>query len=321
MDLVSGNHFVYEAKLLRVKLNDRKIRWLIQEKLRGRGSGELALIQKVTHRRVEQLWQTYRRTGITPTIKKPGRPRSSRNLKEAATILEAYDQHRLGAVNLERIIKAKLGVHIPHNRIHEVLRMNSKATPQPSKQRRRTWVRYERTHSMSLWHMDWKQLNTGEWILAILDDASRYIVGYGIFQEATAPNTLQVLKEAIQHYGKPDEILTDRGSQFYANEGERKEKGVSQFEQYLADNGIKHILCRVNHPQTNGKLERFYGVLEDKMIHRAQIATIPEYVHWHNEIKPHMSLDWENLETPIQAFHRKLPQDRKEITQTIQEAK
>jgi hypothetical protein len=34
-----------------------------------------------------------------------------------------------------------------------------------------------------------------------------------------------------------------------------------------------------------------------------------------------MSLDWENLETPIQAFQKKLPQDRKEITKTIQEAK
>jgi putative transposase len=225
LTLLSRNNFVYEAKLLRVKLNNRKIQWLIQEKLRGRGSGELALIQKVTRRRVEQLWQTYRKTGAMPTLKKPGRPRSIRDLKEAAIILEAYNQHRLGAVNLERIINVKLGVHIPHNRIHEALRMNGKATQQPSKQQRRTWVRYEREHSMSLWHMDWKQLSTGEWILAILDDASRYIVGYGVFREATALNTLQVLKEAIQHYGKPDEILTDRGSQFYANEGERKEKG------------------------------------------------------------------------------------------------
>jgi len=304
-----------------VKLNNRKTRWLIQEKLRGRGSGELALIQKVTRRRVEQLWQTYRKTGLIPTLKKPGRPRSSRDLKEATMILEAYDQHSLGAVNLERIINTKLGVHIPHNRIHEVLRMNSKATPQPSKQQRRTWVRYERTHSMSLWHMDWKQLTTGEWFLAIMDDASRFIVAYGVFPQATTENTLTILKQAIAKYGYPDEILTDRGSQFYANEGERKEKGVSQFERYLAEQGIKHILCRVNHPQTNGKLERFYGVLEDKMIRRAQIATIPEYIHWHNEIKPHMSLNWENLETPIQAFHRKLPEDRKEIAETIQEAK
>jgi putative transposase len=121
-----------------VKLNNRKIRWLIQEKLRGRGSSELALVQKVTRRRVEQLWQTYRKTGAMPTLKKPGRPRNIRDLKEATLILETYDRHRLGAVNLERIINAKPGVHIPHNRIHEALRMNGEATPQPSKQQRRT---------------------------------------------------------------------------------------------------------------------------------------------------------------------------------------
>jgi transposase InsO family protein len=73
-------------------------------------------------------------------------------------------------------------------------------------------------------------------------------------------------------------------------------------EAYLAEQGITHTLCRVNHPQTNRKLERFYGVYEQK---RHQFKTIDEYVHWHNEIKPHMSLNLGALETPIQAFHRK----------------
>jgi len=57
-----------------VKLNERKIRWIIHEKLRGRGAGELALIQRISHRRVEQLWQAYKQTGIIPTLKTPGRP-------------------------------------------------------------------------------------------------------------------------------------------------------------------------------------------------------------------------------------------------------
>jgi len=57
------------------------------------------------------------------------------------------------------------------------------------------------------------------------------------------------------------------------------------------------------------------------MIHRAQIATIPEYVHWHNEIKAHMSLNYEALEKPIQAFQRKLPEDRIHLTNITQEAK
>lgn len=213
-----------------------------------------------------------------PTLKQAGSPRKPRNLKEANLILQAYDTHQTNALTLQKIIFQEQHILIPHNRIHEVLRMANRAQPQPAKQTRRKWVRYERTHSMTLWHMAWKQLITGEWFLAIMDDASRFIVAYGVYRQATTENTLTILKQAIVKYGCPEEILTDRGTQFYANDGDRKESGISQFEQYLANAGIKHILCRVNHPQTNGKLERFYGVLEEKW-RRGQLRTIPEYVH------------------------------------------
>jgi putative transposase len=296
-----------------VKLNERKIRWIIQQKLGGRGTGELALIQRVSRRRIEQLWQAYRLTGMIPVLKKPGRPKKALvSLRDATLILEAYDRLKVNALTLESVL------NLPHNRIHMVLKENGRAMPQPSKQRRRSWIRYEREHSMSLWHTDWKQLWDGSWWIAYLDDASRLIVGYAVFQEATAEHTIQVLKQAIDKHGRPREILTDRGSQFYANEGERKEKGISQFETYLAEQEIKHILCRVNHPQTNGKLERFYGVYEQK---QHQFKSIDEYVRWHNEIKPHLSLNIETLETPIQAFHRKRPLEKTETIRTIQDAK
>jgi len=302
-----------------VKLNERKIRWIIQQKLGGRGTGEIALIQRVSRRRVEQLWQAYRLAGVLPALKKAGRPRNATiSLRDAALILETYDRLKVNALTLERALKHSHGVNLPHNSIHVILKENGRALPQQSKQRRRKWVRYEREHSMSLWHMDWKQLSDGSWWIAAMDDASRLIVNYGVFQEATTENTIHVLKQAIDKYGRPREVLTDRGSQFYANEGERKEKGISQFETYLAEQGIKHILCRVNHPQTNGKLERFYGVFEQK---QHQFKSIDEYVHWHNEIKPHLSLNIEALETPIQAFHRKRPLEKTEATQMIQGAK
>jgi len=60
-----------------VKVNDRKIHWIIQQKLRGRGAGEIALIQRVSHRRVEQIWHTCKQTGAIPTLKTPGKPKGA----------------------------------------------------------------------------------------------------------------------------------------------------------------------------------------------------------------------------------------------------
>ncbi len=41
------------------------------------------------------------------------------------------------------------------------------------------------------------------WLIAYEDDASRFIVGYGLFPEATSEHSLEVLKQAIGEHGKP----------------------------------------------------------------------------------------------------------------------
>gem|GEM_PF-3345870 len=70
---------------------------------------------------------------------------------------------------------------------------------------------------------------------------------------------------------------------------------------------VKHIVARVNHPQTNGKIERFYGTLEDKARY---FETLDEFVYLYNHKRPHMSLNLDELETPYQAFLRKLSPER-----------
>ena len=86
------------------------------------------------------------------------------------------------------------------------------ASNDTNKQRRRKWVKYERRHSMSLWHTDWYFIEDdrwrSKWLIAYLDDASRFIVGYGIFDEATTENAISVLDDRINGYGKPLELLT-----------------------------------------------------------------------------------------------------------------
>ena len=97
----------------------------------------------------------------------------------------------------------------------------------------------------------------------MLDDSSRKIVAAGEFDAETTKNALVVLKQAQRECRKwysIKAVLTDHGSQFWANKRDKRGHAVHAFEQYLKKCHIKHVLCRVGHPQTNGKLEKFHDL-------------------------------------------------------------
>ena len=91
-------------------------------------------------------------------------------------------------------------------------------------------------------------MTTGDGFCRYQDDASRFITGWGIFEHATTENALAVLEEAVKRHGKPASILTDHGSQFYANESKARKRGESEYEKKLVEMGIRQILARINHP-------------------------------------------------------------------------
>ena len=294
------------------KLNDRKVRWIIREIEKGSSMSRVARIQGVSRVRVWQLWREYMATGEIPRLRKPGRkpvpiPRHEREL-----VFEMYERYKLGPLALERKIRRETGQHIPHNKIYRIMLEGGLIVENPRKKRQRRYVRFERTHSMSMWQGDWKQVQIdGEekWLIAFMDDASRRIMCYGIYDHATTENTIRTLRKGFRRHGCPMEILTDHGTQFTANK-KRDKKGHSKhpFPEFLRQHGIKHILARVQHPQTNGKIERFFGTLEQKL--PLFNNNIHELIHWYNYDKPHMSLDFENAETPEEAFWRKLPPEK-----------
>ena len=285
------------------RLDPVKVRYIIRQKDLGRSTGEIAREMKVCGRWIQKLYARYLDTGKVPVLGRPGRPRTVITSRMRTLVSECFGQYRIGAVGIEKALDLR-GIHIPHNTIHRIMRDGEMATGQPKKSRRRKWVRYERTYSNSMWHTDYKLLDDGRWFVAYQDDASRFITGYGVFARATGMHAIKVLHAAMRSHGRPASVLTDRGSQFYASESESKRKGASEFEQELARLEIRHILARAGHPQTNGKLERFHGEIQRK---QKWFADIHELVHWWNHVRPHMSLDWDSLETPAKAFVRKMP--------------
>ena len=119
------------------------------------------------------------------------------------------------------------------------------------------------------------------------------------------------METAIKNHGKPKAILTDHGTQFYANAGENKKKSTSKFETRLDDLNIKHILSRVGHPQTNGKVERLFDEIQRKLpvyalayIQRTS-DPVDMFIQWYNYEHVHMSLNTNIRETPYKAFVNK----------------
>jgi len=216
---------------------------------------------------------------------------------ETSLIKQAYKKYRTSADTLERIILRDYGKSISHNRIHKILLVLGFAKPRKDFHLRKIcWIRYERRHSLTAVHIDW-HYNGKVWVFAVIDDASRKILALLETDSPTTEYSIIGMELALQH-GKILQCISDHGSQFISNVD-----GDSKFKAYLASKGIKQILCKIKHPQSNGKVEKWFNTYDN---HRQAFNTKEEFLSWYNEIRPHRSLNFEALETPSQAFTRKL---------------
>jgi len=132
---------------------------------------------------------------------------------------------------------------------------------------------------MSLLHADWKDILTNP-MLTFMDDHSRFVNASDKFEEATVENTIKLFEFVIRHFGKPKQILTDRGTQFWEN---RMNKPNS-FGVFCEENKIKHILCSKASPQANGKLEAFHGCYDAESW---RFKTHQAYIEYWNYKRPH----------------------------------
>ncbi len=175
------------------------------------------------------------------------------------------------------------------------------------KHTKKKWVRYEREHSNSLWHADWHKIDDPRWkgknLIAYEDDASRYITGYGVFDNEISENSVNVLEQAIGKHGKPASVLTDNGSPFTKNPHTLDNNAPTLFEHYLMQHKIRLILSRVHHPQTNGKIEKFFDIFEKKV---RFFSSVDEFMEWYNNVRPHGALNLKEMETPVQAYHARM---------------
>lgn len=281
------------------KLNFKKRSWIVKQVLKGIPKSIVAQSQKVSDRTVRDIMHNYRESGLDALKDyNTGRPETVLNPNAIILILDLRKRYSYGACHIEQILK-KHGFLISHRQIEKVLIRNDCVVPNIKKQKCRKWVRYEVPNPNDLWHTDWSyDPFTGNQLSVYIDDKTRLITSYGIFKRASAENTIALLHSGIAEYGKPKSIMTDHGTQYYANHPNAIQDHT-EFRKELNLLGIKHYLARVNRPQTNGKVERFF------LTYKTEYATgtfnnIKEYIQHYNEKRLHMSL---NYKTPQEVWH------------------
>lgn len=243
---------------------------------------EIARNRGVSRRSIYMLLDRYHKYGINGLDpKKRGRKKDPVNPHFEQYVLQLWAKMPRGSHKMWLDL-CKQGFKVSQRKIQQIfnqygLKMNKRKRPSQIK-----FVKYEWPKPNALWHTDWTECPfTGMQLIAFIDDHSRYIVHAEYFSNATTENTVLALKAAIEKYGCPENILTDNGVQFHPN---------GLFGEVCNQFCINHILGRVHHPQTNGKIERWFGTY--KMEFQPQRWTLDRFVQLYNEERLHQGIGY-----------------------------
>lgn len=234
--------------------------------------------------------------------KQTGRPKTEINPAFVEKVVSIRNADDYGSEKIHHVLKGQ-GFGVSQHIIQRIL--DEKKLTEPCEKRRgqRKYVRFQWPSSNYMWHGDWSEFGE-EQFCAFIDDRSRRIMAAGVFSNATKENTRFVFYQAILNNEVcPVVVLSDKGSQFFANiKNKQGERALSEFEQELSSIGIELWTSRRNHPQTNGKMEKWFDTMKRRKKKHPE-ETLQEFVAWYNGRRIHHALDYR---TPDEVYHENL---------------
>ena len=193
--------------------------------------------------------------------------------------------------------------------IARILSARGMVVPAPQKRPRSSYTRFVYPRPNECWQSDWTQWSLADGtpvaIAGTLDDHSRLLAGIGAAPgDGTAALVWAVMTAAITRCGVPVRSLTDNGLCYsMARRG-----GSAAFEVNLRALGTQPIASSPFHPQTCGKIERFWQTLKKWLNAHDPAATIDEltalldaFAVFYNDVRPHRALP--SRRTPAEAFN------------------
>ena len=124
-------------------------------------------------------------------------------------------------------------------------------------------------------------------ILGIFEHKSRMGLSLTAMKDKASITILRILFNAIELYGKPKSLRTDNESMFTS----------WIFRLSLWFMGIRHQRIDKSCPWQNGRIERFFGTLKEKLDQWQVIGmeqlnnALAQFRFWYNHVRPHQNLD------------------------------
>ena len=287
--------------------------------IEGRSQGEVARAYGVSQGWISRLVARYRAEGEAAF-----EPRSRRPLTSPAAISDATAgliielRKDLAGRGLDAgphticwYLEHHHGVRVSAATVSRHLTRHSLVTPDPAKRPRSSYLRFEAGQPNECWQSDFTHYQLADGsdteIVCWLDDHSRFVLHLSAHVRVTGPVVLASFRAACAQYGVPASTLTDNGTVYTARFAGGGRRGRNGLEHELARLGIRQKNGKPNHPQTQGKIERFWQTLKKWLAAQPRPAAVAQlqallgtFAAHYNHQRPHRSLP--HRATPATAY-------------------
>lgn len=263
--------------------------------------------------RTFRRWMRLLRSGLFALLPKSRKTHHARRTPKGIEALACRMKKENPAWGYVRISAEllKLGIERSPNTVKEILKRNG-YVPEPDEEISVKNIETHQPHEM--WVMDITTVRIFNlipvYLFCVLDDFSRCVLSYAIAFRPSSQWVLGVLEKTAWSFGSPRRMLTDNGGQFLSDE----------FKKFVAQYNIRHVRSRPYHPQTNGKIERFFKSLKYELLNYYFITSVrqlnelvSEYVQYYNQYRPHQGIDnaipVEKLEGKVKRLKAHYPAD------------
>lgn len=176
----------------------------------------------------------------------------------------------------------------------------------PKKKPRKYLQRFEADQPNETWQSDFTHVRLANGkdieVLNFLDDHSRLLLSCTAHHRVTGTLVAEHFMNNVAEHGTPQSTLTDNGLVYTS----RFVGGKNPFEYLLQNLGVEQKNSRPNHPQTQGKIERFHQTLKKWLLAKPKAKTIQElqaqldeFKQVYNNQRPHKALGGK---TPLAAY-------------------